>query len=141
MTSPSFSIRAQLEQEESPRQREAIEGVLRLLSECLHEKYKIPLRDDSRLSYEWALKCVKRQHMRDMDQIIEQLWYIYVLYNYTDYQQVAYSYIPLFKFNYMRRHGWFPLARYRMRKYMYDYVLPLIQWQKMFELLESSKKK
>jgi len=106
------------------------------LKTYLHVRYDTLLRDDSRMAW---IYISNPNSLQTLDDVARELWYMKLLYAYSDYPEKCRQVLPTIKHNLMEHHAWFPLSGQRAWEHIQNFVIPLIKLESMVKLIRESK--
>jgi len=128
-TASKFSLKAAVKECEDSK----IENKISELSAKLNAEFEIELRDDSRLTWNWATGYLPA--FWDMDRVIHEIVLTHYLYNYTDYPERLKYTIPLIK-NHLRFSKGFSRAETFM--FVQTYVIASLRMESIMSAKECS---
>ena len=127
-----FSIHHELLKLSFDKRHNVIEK-LKKLSCALQSKYNIEIRDDSRLVWNYLLNMSETE----INHVCEELWYINLIYNFSDYSDICKRTIPNVKYCLMKGHEEHPLCSRQTWEHIQNFVIPSIKINCMGNLIEN----
>ena len=130
-----FSIESMLNQipqlqQSSVRQRYAA------LQAHLRDKYETELRDDSRLG--WAY-IVNPNLLMNIDDIAKEIWYMKLLYTYSNYPESCRELLPNIKYKLVQGNEWYPFSSQRAWEHIQNYVIPILKMEHMVRMMDQAQ--
>jgi hypothetical protein len=102
------------------------------LEAYMTKRYNLQIRDDSRLVWAYITKKTEKK----MNEVAQELWYMKILYEYTNYEEYCRVTLPRIQYQLMKGHEWHPNAEFCARKHIYNFVIPKIQVNFFIQLME-----
>jgi hypothetical protein len=130
-----FSIEKMLNQIPQPQQPPVRERYVALRTHLL-TKYETELRDDSRLG--WAY-IVNPNLLMNIDDIAKEIWYMKLLYMYSDYPQSCKELLPNIKYKLVQGNEWYPYSSQRAWEHIQNYVIPILKMEHMVRLMDKGQ--
>lgn len=116
-------------------EKKQCEQRLEELKKYLADKYNIEnVRDDSRLA--WLHITMPQLH--PLDDVCKEMWYMKLLYSYTDYPYLCKNYLPSIKHSLYLQSSWYPQSGQDAWSHTQNYVLPSIQLDCMVKSMKES---
>jgi hypothetical protein len=101
------------------------------IKRTLKQQYDVNIRDDSHLVWNY-LTSLPHDIIHEQ-QVCRELWYLKLLYNYTPYEQICKTQLPVIKSFLIYNYTWYPFHHKQAQDHIREFVLFYIQLRCMYD--------
>ena len=123
-----FSIQSLLAKLNDDGKKLLVKNKLTELEKELQFRYKLNLRDDSKLAWAYAINDNLTK-----DYVCQELWIMHQLHTCTNYAQICRQQLPIIHHQLVGNQWWNPEKVEQVRQHIQQFVLPKIQFDCMWK--------